>query len=452
MAEINFPKDFLWGTATSAYQIEGAVNQDGRGECIWDRFSHTPGRIERNHNGDVSCDHYHRYREDIRLMKQIGLNAYRFSTAWSRVFPEGGGRINTAGLDFYQRLIDELLAAGITPMLTLYHWDLPQRLQDRGGWSSRDTVKYFTDYAETLFDRLGDRIKLWITHNEPYVAAFVGNESGEHAPGTRDLKTAVQVAHHLLLSHARTTAVFEEYRGADSRIGITLNIAPAYANGETSDDELAARYYDAYQNRWFLDPLFKGRYPEDLIDAYREKNVAPEVEAEDFEAFAGSRIDFLGVNYYMRKLLRRPESTDRLFSEVRPDYSGVQFTEMGWEVYPQGLYDLLVRIQRDYDPPCIYVTESGIACPDTPNEEGLIRDEDRIQYLHDHFAAAHRAMQQGVKLAGYFVWSLIDNFEWAYGYTKRFGIVHVDYKTQVRSLKQSAHWYRGVIENGGLSP
>jgi beta-glucosidase len=293
-------------------------------------------------------------------------------------------------------------------------------------------------------------VNLWITHNEPWVTAFVGHDSGIHAPGLKDKQTAIQVSHNLLLSHANAVLLFAEYRRGQSRIGITLNIAPAYPAEDSPEDEQAARYYDGYQNRWFLDPVLKGSYPEDMIEIYQQRHNAPSIEPEDLQSFKNSHIDFLGVNYYMRKVLSRPKDAGQLFSEVRPRYSGVQFTEMDWEVYPDGLYHLLTRIQRDYDPPEIYVTENGIACPDRVDGEGRIRDEDRIAYLKDHFEAAHRAMQEGVKLKGYQVWSMIDNFEWAYGYAKRFGIVHVDYNTQARTLKQSAHWYREVIANSGF--
>jgi beta-glucosidase len=450
MPEIDFPKDFLWGTATAAYQIEGAVHESGRGETIWDRFSHTPGKVFQKQNGDIACDHYHRFGEDIQLMKNIGLRSYRFSVAWARIFPSGGGTSNTAGLDFYQRLVDQLLAGGIVPMITLYHWDLPQSLQEKGGWANRDTVKYYLDYAATMFDSLADRVKLWISHNEPWVVSFLGHDSGEHAPGIQDRKTALQVSHHLLLSHAQTVSLFDEYRLGGSQIGITLNIAPAYADTDSPEDERAARYYDGYQNRWFLDPVFKGSYPEDMAEVYQKRYHAPVIEPEDMDAFRESRVDFLGVNYYMRKILRRPENEEDLFAEARPDYRGVRFTEMDWEIYPDGLYTLLTRIQRDYDPPAIYITENGIACPDQIDGDGRVQDEDRIEYLRSHLSAARRAMQEGVELKGYYIWSLIDNFEWAYGFSKRFGIVYVDYKSQARIPKSSADWYREVIANSGF--
>jgi len=383
-------------------------------------------------------------------MKDIGLSSYRFSVAWTRIFPAGGGKRNTPGLDFYQRLVDELLTAGIVPMITLYHWDLPQSLQDKGGWANRDTVKYYLDYAAATFESLADRVKLWITHNEPWVASFMGHDTGEHAPGIQDRKTAVQVSHHLLLSHAQTVSLFDEHRLGDGKIGITLNIAPAYPHTDSPEDQLAARYYDGYQNRWFLDPVLKGRYPEDLAEAYQKLYDAPLLMPGDMDAFGKSRIDFLGVNYYMRKILRRPEKEEDLFAEVRPEYRGVRFTEMDWEIYPDGLYTLLTRIQKDYDPPALYVTENGIACPDQIDAEGRVPDQGRIEYLRSHLSAARRAMQEGVKLKGYYLWSLIDNFEWAYGYSKRFGIVYVDYNSQERVPKNSAHWYRELIADSGF--
>jgi beta-glucosidase len=311
-------------------------------------------------------------------------------------------------------------------------------------------VKYYRDYAGCAFDKLADRVRLWITHNEPWVAAYVGHNTGEHAPGLRDMTAALQVSHHLLLSHAEAVALFDEHRRSGGRIGITFNIAPAYPHTDSPEDEQAARLYDGYHNRWFLDPVFKGRYPQDMLEVYGRLHGAPVIEVEDLDSFKNCRIDFLGVNYYMRKILRRPYSDGELFAELPPDYPGVKFTDMGWEVYPEGLYSLLVRIHKDYDPPEIFVTENGIACADHIDGQGQIRDDERISYLADHFSAAYRAMQEGVRLKGYQVWSLMDNFEWSHGFSKRFGIVYVDYKSQVRTLKKSAHWYREVIENSGL--
>jgi beta-glucosidase len=451
MAEARFPADFLWGTATASYQIEGAVREDGRGETIWDRFSSTPGNIYLDQNGDVACDHYHRYRDDIRLMRDIGLRSYRFSIAWSRIFPRGGGGLNPAGLDFYQRLVDELLTAGIVPMATIYHWDLPQALQDQGGWQRRDTVKYYLDYAATLFERLGDRVKLWITQNEPQVVSHVGHGTGEHAPGIRDEAAALEVSHHLLLSHAQAVKLYQEYRGAEGKIGIALNLSPVYALSDDSpEDRQAALYCDGAHNRWFLDPVFTGSYPKDMLEISRNRFNAPTVQAGDEEDFKKAAIDFLGVNYYLRLTVRGPEKRDELFRPVRPEPGGAQLTEMGWEQFPEGLHAILMRVQKDYDPAEIYVTENGAAFKDQTIQDGQVQDDDRIKFLKDHFAAAHRAMQQGVKLKGYQVWSLMDNFEWSYGYSKRFGIIRVDCRTLERRPKKSAGWYERVIAESGF--
>ncbi len=450
MAEATFPADFLWGTATASYQIEGAVREDGRGETIWDRFSSTPGNVYLDQNGDVACDHYHRYREDVRLMRDIGLRSYRFSIAWSRIFPRGGGGLNPVGLDFYQQLVDELLEAGIVPMVTIYHWDLPQALQDKGGWQRRDTVKYYLDYAATLFERLGDRVKLWITQNEPQVVSHLGHGTGEHAPGIRDEAAALEVAHHLLLSHAQAVQLYQEYRGTEGKIGISLNLSPVYALSDSPEDRQAAAYCDGFHNRWFLDPVFTGRYPQDILEISRKRFDAPTIKAGDAEDFRRAAIDFLGVNYYLRLTVRGPEKSDELFTPVRPGRAGVRLTEMGWERFPEGLYALLVRVQKDYNPAEIYITENGVAFKDQTIRDGRVQDDDRIKFLKDHFAAAHRAMRQGAKLKGYQVWSLMDNFEWSYGYSKRFGIVRVDYQTLERMPKKSAYWYGRVIAENGF--
>ncbi len=451
-AEITFPETFLWGAATASYQIEGAAYEDGKGESIWDRFCHTPGKIEGDATGDEACDHYHRYREDLAIMKQIGLRAYRFSVSWPRIFPKGGGSLNHSGLEFYERLVDELLANGITPAVTLYHWDLPQALQDREGWLNRDTVEYFADYAATLFQRLGDRVTLWITHNEPWVTAFLGHAMGVHAPGIKDCAKAIQVSHNLLLSHAKAVRIFRDFNRVDSRIGIALNLSPVTPASDSEEDERAAVLADGYLNRWFLDPLFKGSYPQDLLDIYSERGCAPGAQADDMSLsddmslLAESPIDFLGVNYYSRQIAKAPSNSESLYDQTKPGEA--EFTEMNWEIYPEGLCDLLVRLDRDYSHPPLYVTENGAAFKDDREIDGVVQDEDRIRYLRDHFMQAYRAIEHGVDLRGYFVWSLMDNFEWAYGYSKRFGIVHVDYKSQERSLKKSALWYRDVIETG----
>jgi beta-glucosidase len=450
MKEARFPEEFLWGTATAAYQIEGAVHEDGRGESIWDRFSHTPGRTFLGHTGDRACDHYHRYRGDVALMRELGLRSYRFSIAWPRVLPSGKGPVNEAGLDFYERLVDELLAAGIVPMTTLYHWDLPQALQDRGGWQSRDTPRYFADYAEVVFRRLADRVKLWITHNEPWVAAFLGHATGEHAPGITDERAAVQVSHHLLLSHAEALRAFEEHRSSGGSIGITLVLFPCHPASDRQGDQEAARAADGHFNRWFLDPVLTGNYPVDMTERYARLGRAPEIRPEDAESIRRGSVDFLGINYYFRRILRAPRSRDRLFEEVPPEGRDTRFTAMGWEIYPEGLYETLLRVHREYRSLPLYVTENGAAFEDRVGDEGRVEDEDRVRFLREHFGQAARAMAEGVDLRGYQVWSLYDNFEWAYGFDRRFGIVRVDFETLARTWKRSALWYRKVIAGNGF--
>jgi beta-glucosidase len=443
----SFPNGFLWGAATAAYQVEGAVGEGERGETIWDRFSHTPGNISDGGTGDIACDHYHRYREDVASMRELGLGAYRFSVAWSRIFPAGGGPVNAQGLDFYQDLVEELLAAGIQPVATLYHWDLPQALQDSGGWASRDTINYFSDYAYTMFRHLGDRVKLWITHNEPWVAAFVGHEEGRHAPGIRDRGTAIQVSHHLLLSHAQAVEACRDGGRADGKIGITLNLHPVYPASDAEQDQAAARMADGQVNRWFLDPVFRGAYPPDMVEQYQRWNAAPQVQPEDLEKLQRSKIDFLGVNYYFRWIARCPRKAGRLY-ELEPPRGDVEVTDMGWEVFPEGLHAILTRLDREYGRPAIYITENGAAYPDPPPEGGgPIEDDDRIGYLRGHLRQARRAIQDGVDLRGYFLWSLMDNFEWAHGYSKRFGILRTDYATLRRQWKKSAFWYRDVVRS-----
>ena len=426
------------------------MGEEGRGQTIWDRFCATPGRVHGGHSGETACDHYHRWREDVALMRELGLRSYRFSVAWARIFPDGSGRLNPGGLDFYQRLVDELAAAGIVSIATLYHWDLPQALQDRGGWEARDTAYRFADYAAVLFGRLGDRVRLWVTHNEPYVAAFLGYKTGEHAPGFQDEAKAVQVAHHLLLSHALAVKVYREHRGNGGKIGISLDLPFVEAASDHPEDRAAADLFDACHSRWFLDPVFCGRYPEELLETYRRRHGAPRMQAGDLEAFAAAPIDFLGVNYYFRQVVRRPEHRGELFEVTQAHYPGGSFTSMGWEIWPDGLYRMLTRLHREYGQPELIVTENGAAFPDDRRHDGRIDDQDRVEYLRAHFTAAGRAMAEGVRLRGYQVWSLLDNFEWAFGYDRRFGLVHVDYPTQKRTPKSSALWYRGVIEQGGV--
>jgi beta-glucosidase len=451
MSQITFPNNFIWGTATSSYQIEGAWDEDGKGESIWDRFSHTAGKIRDASNGDVACDHYHRWPEDIALMKSLGLQAYRFSVAWPRILPAGRGPVNQAGLDFYSRLVDGLLAANITPFITLYHWDLPQALQDEGGWPARSTAEAFVEYADVLSRHLGDRVTNWITHNEPWCSGLLSHQIGEHAPGWKDWQAGLRAVHHILLSHGWAVPVIRA-NSPGAEVGITLNLEPAEPASASGVDYQAARYRDGYFNRWFLDPVYGRGYPADMVAAYSKAGHLPDglnfVQEGDYEALA-SHTDFLGVNYYSRAVLRDEEAADNLppTNLIAPES---EWTEMAWEVYPDGLYSLLNRLHFDYAPLKIYITENGASYSDGPDGNGRVADQRRLDYLRGHFSAAHRAIQNGVPLAGYFVWSLMDNFEWAWGYTQRFGIVWVDYKTQQRLPKDSALWYKTVIAQNGF--
>jgi beta-glucosidase len=451
--KLHFPPDFVWGAATSSYQIEGAWDEDGKGESIWDRFAHTPGHVERGETGDVAADHYHRWREDVAIMKELGLDAYRFSIAWPRVLPEGRGGVSQAGLDFYSRLVDVLLEAGIQPYVTLYHWDLPQVLQDEGGWPERSTAEAFVEYADVVTQALGDRVTAWITHNEPMVVGVLGHQMGIHAPGIEDRGAAVRAIHHLLLSHGWAVPVIRA-NAPDAAVGITLNLSSGVPASPGPADYDALRQWDAFVNRWYLDPLYGRRYPADMVAAMREEGVLPSgplpfVEEGDMEAIAVPT-DFLGINYYTRHVARNEEVPEEENEERVVLVDEESKTEMGWEVYPQGLFETLCRVHLDYRPRAIYVTENGASYSTGPDEAGQVRDERRLEYLRGHFAAAHRALECGVPLEGYFVWSLFDNFEWAHGYAQRFGIVWVDFETQERIIKESGRWYAGVIEENAV--
>lgn len=451
MAAQAFPRRFLWGVATSAQQIEGGRHEDGRRDSIWDAFAATPGRIRDGSNPDVACDHYHRWRDDIALMSWLGVGAYRFSISWPRVLPLGRGQPNPAGLDFYDALIDGLLEAGIEPFPTLYHWDLPQTLQDEGGWARRGTAEAFVEYTTVVMRRLGDRVGRWVTHNEPWCAATLGHEEGHHAPGHRDAAEALRVAHHLLLSHGWATAAIRR-EAPLAEAGIVLIHSPAHAASESAADGDAARWYDGFFNRWYLDPVFRGTYPADAIaDRIARGHLAdaelPFVRAGDMRAISAP-LDFLGLNYYSRTVLRA--GADGRPTGATPA-SPEQLTTMGWEVYPSGLHESLLRVHREYGPRAIYITENGAAFDDPADATGRIVDEQRIRYLQGHLQAAHRALQDGVPLRGYFLWSLMDNFEWGYGYEQRFGILAVDRTTQDRTPKESALWYRGVIAANSIA-
>jgi len=429
MGKVTFPGDFLWGAATASYQIEGAHDVDGKGESIWDRFSHIPGKVYNNQNGDIACDHYHRYQEDIALMKKIGLKSYRFSISWPRILPEGKGRVNTKGLDFYKRLVEELLQNDIQPAVTLYHWDLPQALQDKGGWVNRDIVNYFTEYAGIVFKTLGDRVSLWITHNEPWVVSFLGYALGNHAPGIKDYPGALKAAHHLLLSHGMTVNSYRSLN-LDGKIGITLNLTRAYPLTDSKKDREAAARMEAFQNGWFLDPIFKGSYPDILLPIYEKEFGRLQIKEGDMKTIS-EEIDFLGVNYYTRSIVKY-DLKDRLkFKSVKNE--GTEHTEMDWEVYPEGLYNLLIHLNKEYTKKPLYITENGAAFADKLEEDERVHDQKRIDYLRAHFESAYRAIKEGVPLKGYYVWSLMDNFEWAYGYSKRFGLIYVDYDNRKES-------------------
>ena len=442
-----FPPDFLWGAATSAYQIEGSPLADGAGPSIWHRFSHTPGRTANGDTGDVACDHYRRWEQDVALMAELGLQSYRFSVAWGRVLPEGRGKLNEAGLGFYDRLVDALLARSIRPNCTLYHWDLPAALDDRGGWLNPDVAHWFADYAQLLFDRLGDRVDLWATLNEPWVVSEIGYLTGEMAPGHRVWAEAPLVAHNLLRAHAEGVRAFRASR-ARGQIGLVVNLEPKYAASDDPADQAAQCRAEAYMNRRYLDPLLLGHYPEELRGIFGDAWPAHvEAEAEDLRV----PTDWIGVNYYTRSVVRddpRDEPTGA--GRVRqPQHA---HTEMDWEVWPQGLADTLTWVTERYGRPPLLVTENGAAFYDPPTaDEGVVDDPHRVAYLRDHLRAVERAIAAGADVRGYYAWSLLDNFEWALGYAKRFGIVHVDLATQRRTPKRSARYFAEVIRTHGAS-
>lgn len=439
-SDLQLPPGFIFGAATAAYQIEGAANEDGRGESIWDRFSATPGKVRNGETGAIACDFYHRYADDIRLMQELGLRAFRFSIAWPRILPDGIGTVNQRGLDFYDRMVDELLARGIQPFATLYHWDLPQRIEDRGGWTSRETVDAFVEYVDVVTRRLGDRVGHWITHNEPWVAAWVGYGWGSHAPGRSSERDAIAATHHLMLSHGKAVDVIRR-NAPQAAAGITLNLSAVYPATESEADTEAARLMDLHHNRWFLDPIFRGSYPADG-GAFLDQ-VQAYVRPGDLEQISVP-LDFLGINNYTRSVV----VLDAASGQPRGVHQdGSEYTEMDWEVAPEGIHDLLVRVHEDYGPPMMYVTENGAAFPDVRVHDGSVRDPERIAYLEAYIAACARAIEEGVPLAGYFVWSFLDNFEWGHGYSRRFGIVYIDYPTLERIPKSSYHWYRKLIEN-----
>lgn len=445
---MRFPPQFQWGVATASVQIEGGAGANGKGESIWDRFARA-GKVQGGPTAvDVTCDHYNRWAEDVGIMADMGVGVYRFSVSWPRIFPEGGGSINHKGLDFYKRLIAGLQERGIQPAVTLYHWDLPQALQDRGGWLSRDTAHRFAEYGAALFRELGADVPLWMTLNEPFIVVLEGHITGVHAPGLRKPFSAMQAAHHLLLGHGEAVKAFRQTAPADSRIGITQFLWDHQSASSRAADRAAAIRADGMITRWFLDPVLKGKYPEDIWRWYRTRFATPRVAPGDLETIS-EPIDFLGVQYYSRIVHRaNPWNLFTGFSQVEP--SGEPVTAMGWELYPEGLYKLLLRLRKEYGNIPLIVTENGAACHDQVGWDGTIHDQERIDYLRTHIAAVGKALAAGINVQGYYIWSLLDNLEWHHGTSKRFGLVHVDFDTLRRTVKDSGLWYRDFIRSGAV--
>lgn len=442
MTIIQFPKEMKWGVATAAYQIEGAATEGGRGPSIWDTFSKTPGKVINGDNGDIACDSYHRYEEDVKLMKELGVDTYRFSVSWPRIFPEGVGKVNREGLDYYHRLVDCLLENGIEPMCTLYHWDLPQALQDQGGWGNRETIDAFVAYAELMFKEFGDKIKQWLTINEPWCVSFLSNYIGVHAPGNKDLQLATQISHHLLVAHGKAVQKFREL-GVQGEIGFAPNTTWLEPYSTKQEDIDACNREIGWYVEWFMDPVFKGTYPDFMVEWFKKKGVELEIQEGDMESI-NQPIDFLGINYYTGHIARYKENEGLLDWEfVEMNYDR---TDIGWPIFPEGFYKVLMRIKENYGDVPIYITENGSCYNDEP-ENGIVQDDGRISYLEQHLTALSRAIKSGVPVKGYITWSLLDNFEWAEGYTMRFGIVHVNYRTLKRTPKESYYWLQQTIAN-----
>ena len=449
---LTFPQDFRWGTSTSAFQIEGAVYEDGRGASIWDVRTRTPGAIHNNDNADIACDHYHRYPADVKLMKDLGYKDYRFSIAWPRIIPNGRGTVNQKGLDFYSKLVDCLLENNISPNATLYHWDLPAALD----WEARDTAEAFAVYADVITRHLGDRVKIWSTLNEPWCSSILSYGLGGHAPGKTDRSLGLRTAHHQLLAHGLAIPIIQaNVPGVEAGIG--LNLAPAEPLTSSKADHEAFRYFDGSFNRWFLDPLFGRNYPSDMLEDFVNlgwlASTEPDfVQPGDLQIIAAP-LDFLGLNYYERSVIQAPPGKEmELGAYTAWKASPEKMTDMNWEVYPDGIFNMLVGINYTYRPRKIYIAENGAAYTDLPNAEGQINDQRRIDYLDGHLRALHHAIQTGVPVAGYYAWSFIDNFEWNAGYSKTFGLVHIDYTTLKRTPRASASWYGDVVQKNGLKP
>ena len=448
MARVRFPEGFHWGVATAAYQIEGAWNEDGKGESIWDRFCHTPGNVEGGHTGDVACDSYHRFAEDLALIREMNLTSYRFSISWPRVQPAGRGAVNAKGLDYYARLVDALLDAGIRPFPTLYHWDLPQSLQDRGGWPERDTAGRFADYAELMMRALGDRVGAWMIFNEPSIFTLMGHRIGIHAPGLRDLGAWLRSTHTVNLAQGEAFRAMKATR-ADAAVGTAFNMSPCAPFGDDEADAAAAERMHGLMNLWFLEPALRGRYPEAFVDGPPLEKMG--VRQGDLERVQAP-LDFLGINLYSRSLVRHlPEDPNGLHA-LPTGMGGDEGprTDFGWEVWPDSLYDMITRISRDYDRPVIEVTENGCSYADGPDENGVIRDTRRIEFFRGYLAAVARAIEDGADVRGYHAWTLVDNFEWSEGYRQRFGLAYVDFSSRDRTLKESGRWFGSVAAENGF--
>jgi beta-glucosidase len=446
--QYQFPAGFDWGVATASYQIEGGWNADGKGEGIWDRFSHTPGYIHDGSVGDIACDFYHRYEEDIRIVKELGIKTYRFSISWPRIFPEGTGAVNEAGIAFYRKVLKSLRDNGIKSAVTMYHWDLPQKLQDRGGWANREIVDWFEAYVKVLYERLGDLVDIWITLNEPFCSSILGYWIGEHAPGYHDYSLALSAVHHLLLAHGTAVKVYRK-TGLKADIGITLNMNRCYPyNPDSREDVEAAARLQEQSNNLFGDPVFLGKYPEKLFAYLKQKGVVlPDIKEGDLELIS-QKLDFFGLNTYYSDFVKADEKAWPLNCVSLK--TGKPRTDADWELTPEGMFDILTWVNDRYKPPKLIITENGAACNDWVNLEGKVVDPNRIDYINRYLIQVHKAIKAGVPVQGYYVWCFCDNFEWAWGLSRRFGLVYVDYKTQKRIPKESAYWYSGVITHNGF--
>ncbi|MGH4139352.1 GH1 family beta-glucosidase [Clostridium sp.] len=441
-----FKDDFIFGTATAAYQIEGGFDEGGRTPSIWDTFSKIKGKVYNGHNGDIACDHYHRYKEDINILKEIGVDSYRLSISWPRIFPSKD-EYNQEGIEFYKDIIKELKEKKIIPAITLYHWDLPQWAQDLGGWENRECVYWFENFCIKVFEELGRDVSLWITHNEPFCASLLGNYLGIHAPGNSDLKKALMVSHHLLLSHGLVVRAFRKFKFVSSSIGITLNLSPVYPASTKEEDIFATKINDGFLNRWFLDPVLKGSYPKDMIEFYEKIVGSLDFIVAGDLSIISTDMDFLGINYYSSSKIEYAPDLELKFKGID---GGEEKTAMGWEICPNSLYELLIRIKSEYTKLPLYITENGAAFDDKVTKDNKVHDIERINFIKDHLVVIQRFIEEGGNLKGYYLWSFMDNFEWAFGYSKRFGMVYVNYDTQERIMKDSALWYKGVIKTRSL--